>query len=374
MEVTLIVGISALVQFSAAYFALRLIRVTGGRTAWVLIAAAFCFMALRRLSVLLSMIGGAMPQPQDLWEESVALVTSLLMLVGVLFISPLFRSIKETAAALQQSKENLEIQVKERTAELREANARLAVELDERRQTEQLLAHYTEDLKRSNAELEQFAYVASHDLQEPLRMVAGFTQLLSRRYRGKLDKDADEFIAYAVDGATRMQQLLQDLLAYSRVGTRGKPLAPIDANLVFNQARANLLPLIEENHAQVTAEPLPTVLGDEVQLVQLFQNLIANALKFRTDQPPKIRISAREEEKQWLFSLRDNGIGIAPEHQERIFLVFQRLHHRSEYRGTGIGLALCKKIVERHGGRIWVESEPGRGATFYFTLPKGDRE
>ncbi len=372
MEVTLIVAVSALVQFAAAFFALRLIRVTGGRAAWVLIAAAFCFMALRRLISLMSMWTGALPQPLDLWEETVALATSLLMLAGVIYISPLFFGIKQTAAALQESKENLEVQVAERTNELREANAHLAVELDERRRTEQLLAEYAEDLKRSNAELEQFAYVASHDLQEPLRMVASFTQLLAKRYQGKLDKNADEYIAYAVDGATRMQQLLHDLLAYSRVGTRSKPFAPVNANLVFNQARANLLSAIEESHAQVTSGPLPTVWGDDVQLVQLFQNLLANALKFRIDQPPVIQISARDGEGQWIFSVQDSGIGIAPEHQDRIFLIFQRLHHRSEYRGTGIGLALCKKIVERHGGRMWVESEASHGATFYFTLPKGD--
>jgi light-regulated signal transduction histidine kinase (bacteriophytochrome) len=372
MKYTVIIAFSALVQFSAAFFALRLIRVTGGRTAWALIAAAFCFMALRRTITLVSILSGGLPQPQDLWEESVALCSSLLLLLGVLFLAPLFLTIKQSKMALQRSKEDLEAQVAERTAELREANAHLAVELDERRRAEQLLAHYTEDLKRSNAELEEFAYVASHDLQEPLRMVASFTQLLAKRYRGELDQDADEFIGFAVDGATRMQRLLQDLLAYSRVGTRGKALAPTDFNVIFERARTNLFTALEESGARTSSGPLPTVPGDEVQLVQLFQNLMANALKFRGDQPSAIQVTAREEGDQWIFAVRDNGIGIEPAHQKRIFMLFQRLHHRSEYPGTGIGLAICKKIVERHGGRIWVESEPGRGATFYFTLPKGD--
>ena len=370
MELIAITVLSALVQLAAAFFALRLIRITGRRTAWVLIAAAFCCAALRRLITLVWLLSGGVTNPEDLVDESVALATSLFLLAGVFYISPLFLTIKQAAVALQQSKEDLEAQVAERTLELREANAHLAVELDERRRTEQLLSQYTEDLRHSNAELEEFAYVASHDLQEPLRMVASFTQLLAKRYRGKLDQDADEFIGFAVDGATRMQKLLQDLLAYSRLGTRGKPLVPTDCNVIFDQATANLLPAIEESHAQVTSGPLPTVRGDEVQLVQLFQNLIANALKFRGDQPPVILITAQEDDGAWRFAVQDNGIGIALDHQERIFMIFQRLHHRSEYPGTGLGLALCKKIVGRHGGRLWVESEPGRGATFYFTLPK----
>ncbi len=370
MELIVVNALSALVQLAAAFLALRLIRVTGRRTAWVLIAAAFCCAALRRLITLAWILSGGVPQPQDLWAETVALVTSFLLLLGVWYIAPLFLTIKQAKAALQQSKEDLEAQVAERTAALGEANAHLSVELDERRRAEQLLAHYAEDLRRSNAELEEFAYVASHDLQEPLRMVASFTQLLAKRYRGKLDKDADEFINYAVDGATRMQKLLQDLLAYSRVGTRGKPLAPADCNVVFAQARANLFTALEESGAQVSSGPLPTVLGDEVQLVQLFQNLIVNALKFRGVNPPVVRIWAEEAGDAWTFAVQDNGIGIAPAHQERIFMIFQRLHHRAEYPGTGVGLAICKKIVDRHGGRLWVESAEGQGATFFFTIPK----
>jgi light-regulated signal transduction histidine kinase (bacteriophytochrome) len=370
VELIAIIALSALVQIAAAFFALRLIRITGARTAWVLIAVAFCVAALRRLISLWWIFSGGTSTPQDLVDESVALGTSLLLLFGVIYISPLFLTIKQVAATLQRSKEDLEVQVAERTAKLREANAHLAVELDERRRAEQLLAHYAEDLKRSNAELEEFAYVASHDLQEPLRMVASFTQLLGKRYRGKLDQDADEFIGFAVDGATRMQQLTQALLAYSRVGTRGKPLAPTDCNLILQLARNNLFKALEESRAEVTSGPLPTVPGDEVQLIQLFQNLIGNALKFHGESPPTIRIDAQEDNGDWRFAFRDNGIGISPAHQERIFKIFQRLHHRSEYPGTGIGLAICKKIVERHGGRLWVESEEGRGATFFFTIPK----
>jgi signal transduction histidine kinase len=370
VELIAIIALSALVQIAAAFFALRLIRITGTRTAWVLIAVAFCVAALRRLISLGWIFSGGTSTPEDLVDEFVALTTSLLLLTGVLSIAPLFLTIKQAATALLRSKEELETQVAKRTDELSEANAHLAVELDERRRAEQLMAHYAENLKRSNAELEEFAYVASHDLQEPLRMVASFTQLLAKRYQGKLDQDADEFIGFAVDGATRMQQLIQDLLAYSRVGTRGKFLVPTDCNVIFDKVRANLFTAIEEHGAQVNSGPLPTVYGDEVQLIQLFQNLIANALKFRGDAPPVIRITAQEDDGAWRFAVKDNGIGIASAHQERIFMIFQRLHPRSEYPGTGIGLAICKKIVERHGGRIWVDSEPGRGATFFFTIPK----
>ncbi len=228
------------------------------------------------------------------------------------------------------------------------------------------------ELARSNAELEQFAYVASHDLQEPLRMVASYCQLLQKRYQGKLDADADEFIGYAIDGVIRMQALINDLLTYARVGTRGKPFEPIDCVEVVDRTLANLTTAIEETHAVVTSNGLPTVMADGTQLTQLLQNLISNAVKFHTsDAPPRVQIEATRDgqETAWVFSVRDNGIGIAPEHRERIFGIFQRLHTSREYPGTGIGLAVCKKIVERHGGRIWVESTPGHGATFSFTIP-----
>jgi PAS domain S-box-containing protein len=224
-------------------------------------------------------------------------------------------------------------------------------------------------LKRSNRELEQFAYVASHDLQEPLRMVSSFTQLLAKRYQGKLDKDADEFIAYIVAGAKRMQALINDLLTYSRVDTRGKSFEPIDSEAVFDQAIANLRVAIEEGEAVITHDPLPPLIADDLQIVQLFQNLLGNAIKFHGKEPPRIHVSAKQEGNEWVFSFRDNGIGIAPEYFDRIFVIFQRLHGREEYPGTGTGLAICKKIVERHGGRIWVESEPSKGSTFYFAIP-----
>ncbi len=231
-----------------------------------------------------------------------------------------------------------------------------------------------EELRRSNADLEQFAYVASHDLQEPLRMVASYMQLLDRRYGEKLGQDAQDFIGFAVDGAQRMQRLIDDLLAYSRIGTRGVPFEPTDSEVAFNRAMGNLEVGIEETGADVTHRPLPIVIGDSGQLVQLFQNLIGNGIKFSGPDAPKVRVDAVPVEAGWQFSVDDNGIGIDSRYSERIFELFRRLHGRDEYPGTGIGLAICKKIVERHGGTIWVASEPGMGSTFYFTLQSVDQE
>jgi PAS domain S-box-containing protein len=242
-------------------------------------------------------------------------------------------------------------------------------EITERKRAEEALKYLAEDLRRSNAELEQFAYVASHDLQEPLRMVSSYMQLLKRRYQGRLDNDADEFIAFAVDGAARMQQLINDLLAFSRVGTRGRPMGLSSCEKALAEALMNLQVSIEESQAVITHDPLPTVFCDQPQLVQVFQNLIGNSIKFRGGQAPQIHISAKYEESEWILSVRDNGIGLDPKFGERIFEIFQRLHSRTAYPGTGIGLAMCKRIVLRHGGRIWVESKPGEGATFYFILP-----
>jgi PAS domain S-box-containing protein len=245
-------------------------------------------------------------------------------------------------------------------------------DVSERKRAEEALAQHARELARSNAELEQFAYVASHDLQEPLRMVASYTQLLAKRYQDKLDADARDFIGYAVDGATRMQALIADLLDYSRIGTRGKHFRPSSCEAVLERVLAGLKLTISESGATVSHDPLPTVLGDDVQLGQLFQNLLVNAIKFRTETPPLIHLSTQRNGNLWTFSVRDNGIGIAPEYAERIFMIFQRLHSKNEYPGTGIGLAVCKKIVERHGGRIWVQSQPGSGATFFFTMPDGN--
>jgi len=257
--------------------------------------------------------------------------------------------------AVQRANEELERRVCERTSELEREGA----------ERKRMLA----ELTRSNRELEQFAYVASHDLKEPLRKVRIYLQLLERRCRGQLDEEAGQFIAYAVDAAERMQNLIQDLLAYARVGSRGKPFEAVDCAAPFREAAANLEAAIRESGAAVTCGPLPTVWADATQLAQLFQNLLGNAIKFRGARPPAVHVEARGEGGEWLFAVRDNGIGIDPRFVDRLFVIFQRLHSQSEYPGTGIGLAICKKIVERHGGRIWVETKPGEGATFRFTLP-----
>jgi PAS domain S-box-containing protein len=247
-------------------------------------------------------------------------------------------------------------------------------DITERKQAELALREAHEELKRSNAELEQFAYVASHDLQEPLRMVSSYTQLLGRRYGDKLDADAKEFMGYIVDGAARMKQLIEDLLAYSRVGTKAKEFRAVELATPLRRALANLKVAVEETGAQVSHDPLPGVHGDEVQLAQVFQNLIGNALKFRSQSAPRIHIEVSENEMHWEIAVRDNGIGIEAQYFERIFMLFQRLHNKGEYPGTGIGLAIVKKVVERHGGQVRVESELGKGSAFIFTLPRAAKE
>lgn len=293
-------------------------------------------------------------------------------------LQALARAFNEMAAAIQLRDE----QQKKTEAQLLALNQRL---YSLNAELEQRVEARTAELRQSNQDLQQFAYVASHDLQEPLRMVTHFVQLLSQRYQDRLGQDASEFIGFALDGARRMQQLIQDLLSYSRVGTRGEPFAPADCNQIVQRVLDNLRVAIEESGARVKCEPLPAVWGDAVQLSQVFQNLISNAIKFRGDQPPVVQLAARAFEtpdelpaghpgaghpaRWFLFSVRDNGIGIAAADFERIFVIFQRLHRREKYPGTGIGLSICKRIIDRHCGRIWVESEPGQGATFLFILP-----
>ena len=242
-------------------------------------------------------------------------------------------------------------------------------DITEHKRTETKLEQTMADLERSNAELEQFASVVSHDLQNPLRVVLGYLQRLQRRYKVELSAEADECVASAVDGAIWMEELINDLLDFSRVGTHGKDFEPTDCGVVFDRALENLKVAIEESGVVATYDPLPVVMGDDLQLGQLFQNLVSNAIKFHGDEPTRIHVSAEQREDEFVFSVRDNGIGIAPEQAERIFEIFQRLHSRSEYPGTGIGLAICQKIVEHHGGRIWVESQPEGGSKFYFTIP-----
>jgi PAS domain S-box-containing protein len=246
-------------------------------------------------------------------------------------------------------------------------------DVTERREWEDALARRSSELEQSNAELQQFAYVASHDLQEPLRMVVSFLGLLKKRYSDKLDAEAQEFIDFAVDGGTRMQQLIQDLLTYSRVGGRDLAVETVDSNMLLDDVLRELRGSIEEQRARVTRGQLPRVQADPTQLARVLQNLIANAIKFRApDSTPRVHMDAQRLPAAWMFSVKDNGIGIPPEQFDRIFRIFQRLHSQTEYPGTGIGLAICKRIVERHGGRIWVESSPGEGTTFFFTIPEGE--
>ncbi|MEG4576284.1 ATP-binding protein [Microcoleus sp. N3A4] len=273
--------------------------------------------------------------------------------------------------AIQEKNHILQQEISTRRAvekALQEQNLLLQQEISNRQRAESALLKSNQELARSNAELEQFAYVASHDLQAPLATIASYAQLLEKRYKDQLDSQANKFIGNIVHGCTRMQNLIDDLLEYSRVGRSQKPFQMTDCNYAVEQAIANLQGAIRDTQAVVTYSKLPAVMGDISQLVQLFQNLVGNAIKYRHDAPPVVHITACKQEKDWLFSVSDNGIGIATQHQERIFQIFQRLHTQKEYSGTGIGLAICQKIVERHGGSIWVESKPGQGSTFYFTL------
>ena len=245
----------------------------------------------------------------------------------------------------------------------------IASDITERKQAEMRLTEMMEDLQRSNKELERFAYVVSHDLQEPLRMVASYVQLLEKRYKDQLDQDANDFINFAADGAIRMQQMILDILEYSRVGTKGREFESVDLNTVFKEAIANLESQIKDSGAHVISDELPHVLADEIQMTQLLQNLISNAIKFRSENTPQINISCNADNGEWIISVKDNGVGIPHEYQDTVFAVFKRLHSVAQYPGSGIGLSIAAKIVDRHGGKIWVESEPGEGSTFFFSIP-----
>jgi light-regulated signal transduction histidine kinase (bacteriophytochrome) len=268
--------------------------------------------------------------------------------------SILFKQLKHTNQALEQSKANLEQRVSDRTAELATAN--------------QQLQQLNQELIRSNHELQQFAYVASHDLREPLRMVTSFTQLLAKRYSGQLDAEADKIINFALDGAKRMEVLIEGLLAYCRLGSQAKTFELVNCEKILDRALSNLQLAIEETKTQIIRNPLPSVVGDPDRLVQLYQNILANGIKYHGKTSPIIEIGAKAQGQEWLFWVKDNGIGIDPQYSDRIFQIFQRLHSLQEYPGTGIGLAICHKIIEHHNGRIWVESNLQQGATFYFTL------
>jgi light-regulated signal transduction histidine kinase (bacteriophytochrome) len=280
---------------------------------------------------------------------------------------------QELLEHLQSSEEDLTASNEELRAtseELKTTNDELHLQMDYEVAAKSELEEIAIKLKISNKELEQFAYVASHDLQEPLRMVTSFTQLLERRYKNKLDREADDYIGFIVEGSKRMKYLIDDLLEFSRLNTQVREFESVLLEIALEDVLRNLTASIAENNAQITHDPLPAIMGDPSQINQLLQNLITNAIKFHGDESPKIHISAVESGDEWIIGVSDEGIGIDPEHQEQIFRIFKRLHTREEYEGTGIGLAICKRIVDRHNGKIWVESELGKGSTFYFTIPK----
>ncbi len=302
-------------------------------------------------------------RPRHLPQPAVEFIESMTPLIGEAIQR--FRA----EAELGRYRDHLEVLVRQRTGELESVNTQLQMEIGERLRAEESLRRTAEELKRSNRDLEQFAYVSSHDLQEPLRAVAGYVELLQHRYGDKLDDKAHRFISGAADGATRMQRLIIDLLAFSRVGTQGMSFEPVDLKTALDTALTSLKVSAQEAGAQVTCDPLPVLRADATQIAQLLQNLIGNAIKFRSEAPPRIHVGAEKRPGHWLISVRDNGIGVDPQYAERIFLIFQRLHTRETYPGTGIGLAICKRIVERHGGQIWLEPNSNQGSKFCFTIP-----
>jgi len=319
---------------------------------------------------------------------TVGLIIIIVLVISILLVRSITRPIRRlTQAAISVEQfQAFDPSVVEKVASGRDEIAHLGrvfksmvlslrQELIERKKVEKKLKKTLKHLERSNKDLEEFAFVASHDLQEPLRMVASFTKLLAKSYKDKLDEDANDFIKYAVDGAIRMQNLIEGLLSYSRITSRGLPFNRIDVNSIVDKVILNLKNSIEETETVITYDELPTILGDERQMEQLFQNLIQNSIKFRRNGiPPQIHISSKKQDKEWVFSVSDNGIGIDSQYFDKIFIIFQRLHLRDEYPGSGLGLALCRKIISRHGGKIWVESKLGKGSTFYFTIPIENNE
>ncbi len=314
------------------------------------------------------------PVSRALFLETLVLISILLIVTfpleyifSSIFINPI-EELHSMAVKIREGDFSQRVRLNSKD-ELQELGDTFNSMIDSVREKQEQLEKYSLELERSNKDLEQFAYVASHDLREPLRMITSYLQLIEKNYKGKLDKEADEFIGYATEGAINIRNLINDLLIYSRAGTHAESFKPVDSEDVLNRALINLKLVIQENEAVVTHGQLPIVIADSTQLAQLFQNLIDNAVKFRGKEAPRIHISCQRDNSSWVFSVQDNGIGIAPEYFSRIFQIFQRLHLRKEYQGTGIGLAVCKRIVERHGGKIWVESEPRKGANFFFTIP-----
>ncbi len=376
MFLVIVQGIALVLQTIAAILALRLIGITRRWIAWALIAAAIALIVFRR-SLQFFPIKPIEFTPKNATESALLLAISVLLVVGIALIAPLFLSMRQTQQELRQARDELEERVKERTAELSAANAQLTREVAERRRAEQALVAKTAELERSNRELEQFAYVASHDLQEPLRKIVGFGDRLEAHYGAALDAEARDYLHRMADAALRMQALIVALLNYARVTTAGKPFEPVDLGEVLTEVIGDLEMRIEQTEAQVEVGELGTVEADPVQMRQLFQNLVGNAIKFHApERPPVVRVwgellpaGADGAGDYYQVAVQDNGIGFDEKHLEEIFGVFRRLHGRGEYEGTGIGLAICRKIVERHAGTITADSVPSEGSTFKVVLP-----
>ena len=400
--ILLFVGPSLVLGLGITIFltALGLVLFTIMRRGRVRLASTILVILLEFFAVTMSILGGGMTGPAMSFLILVILIAGLLLggraaliFLGISFLSSVGLAYAEANVALPPSIAPMTLpfrvviystyfalaglllyladrSIRNAMNQARQKEHELSLEIAERREIEKKLQEYAQELERSNEELQQFAYVASHDLQEPLRMITSYLQLLERQYRDLFDETANEFIQFAVDGAKRMQSLLEALLAYSRVGTRGGPMHPVNTEKIMTEVQENLRFAIEDSRAEIILGDLPIVSGDEHQLLQIFQNLVSNALKYHGERAPIIQVQANSENGHVQFSVKDNGIGIQPKYQDRIFLIFQRLHTQEEIPGTGIGLAICKRIIERHGGRIWMESDGRAGTTFYFTIPE----